>query len=124
LPTTALPIRSLLDAVVRTQITGVPLECIGVDEVLADTPLQDHIATMIQGDVVQYRNQNPEFVRDPVGEMRSAIDVLLYETERFERYYLEFVDELVFGERNHFVDARAVFVDVAEQLLARAGKLS
>jgi len=39
-------------------------------------------------------------------------------TRTFERDYLQFVDDLVFGESVSFTEARSVFIECAEQLMS------
>lgn len=80
----------------------------------------EHFAAMVAGDAAQFRNQYPEFSEDPMGQMRRVLDVLHHDADIFERDYLRFVDELVFGEPVTFAEARSVFIEVANQLLCRA----
>ena len=79
---------------------------------------REHFATMVAGDAAQYRNQYPEFEQDPVGQMRAVMEALHNDAGTFERDYLQFVDELVFGESVPFAEARSVFVELAEQLIS------
>ena len=79
----------------------------------------EHFAAMVTADAIQYRNQYPEFEQDPVGQMRVVLDALHHETDAFERDYLRFVDELVFGEPVTFAEARAVFIELAESLIGQ-----
>lgn len=79
----------------------------------------EHFAAMVAGDAAQYRNQYPEFEQDPVGQMRLVLDALHHEADAFERDYLQFVDELVFGEPVSFAEARTVFVELANRLLSQ-----
>jgi len=51
--------------------------------------------------------------------MRVGLNALLHEADAFERDYLQFVDALVFGEQVTFAEARAVFIELAERLLAK-----
>ena len=159
LPTAALPIASMLDALIQAPKTGLEVECIGVEEALAEKVLSflrrtaearagrnradyddrlvrhlydvraiargheglalphEHFAAMVASDAAQFRNQYPEFEKDPVGQMRLVLDALYQEADAFERDYLRFVDELVFGEAVPFVEARSVFIDLAERLI-------
>lgn len=161
LPTAALPIASMLDALIQAPKTGLQVECIGVEETLAEKVLSflrrtaearagrnradyddrlvrhlydvraiargreglalphEHFAAMVAGDAAQFRNQYPEFEEDPVGQMRVVLAALHQEADAFERDYLRFVDELVFGEAVTFAEARAVFIGLADELLAR-----
>lgn len=80
----------------------------------------EHFAALVAGDAAQFRNQYPEFEEDPVGQMRVVLDALHHEADAFERDYLRFVDELVFGEPVTFAEARAVFIELADQLLSRS----
>lgn len=161
LPTAPLPIASMLNRLIQAPKTDLQVECIGVEETLAEKILSflrrtaevragrnrtdydnrlvrhlydvmaiarsrdglvnalphKHFAAMVAGDAAQYRNQYPEFEQDPVGQMRCVLDALHYEAEAFERDYLQFVDELVFGEPVSFAEARTVFVELANRLL-------
>ncbi len=76
-------------------------------------------AALVAGDAARYRNQYPEFEVDPVGQMRVVLNALHHEADAFERDYLRFVDELVFGEPVPFAEARAVFVELAERLIGQ-----
>lgn len=78
----------------------------------------EHFAAMVAGDAAQYRNQYPEFEQDPMGQMRVVMDALHSDHEAFERDYLQFVDELVFGESVPFAEARSVFIELAERLMS------
>jgi len=51
--------------------------------------------------------------------MRVGLNALRNESDVFERDYQRFVDELVFGEPVLFAEARAVFIELAERLLAK-----
>ncbi|MGB4672674.1 MAG: nucleotidyl transferase AbiEii/AbiGii toxin family protein [Azovibrio sp.] len=161
LPTAPLPIASMLDVLIHAPRTDLHVECISVEETLAEKVLSflrrtaearagrnradyddrlvrhlydvraiargreelmlphEHFAVMVTGDAVQYRNQYPEFEQDPVGQMRVVLDALHHEADAFERDYLRFVDELVFGEPVTFAEARAVFIELAESLVGR-----
>ena len=161
LPTAPLPIASMLDVLSQAPRTDFHVECIGVEETLAEKVLSflrrtaearagrnradyddrlvrhlydvraiargreglalphEHFAVMVTGDAVQYCNQYPEFEQDPVGQMRVVLDALHHETDAFERDYLRFVDELVFGEPVTFAEARAVFIELAESLIGQ-----
>ena len=77
----------------------------------------DHFAVMVMGDAVQYRHQYPEFVDDPIGEMRGVLAALPIESS-FARDYEQLVDELVFGERLSFAEGQRVFIRMAERLLS------
>ena len=57
--------------------------------------------------------------RIPVAQMRVVLDALHHEADAFERDYLQFVDELVFGEQVTFTEARAVFIELAESLIGQ-----
>lgn len=161
LPTAPLPIASMLDALIQAPKTGLQVECIGVEETLAEKVLSflrrtaearagrnradyddrlvrhlydvraisrgreglalphEHFAAMVAGDAAQFRNQYPEFEEDPVAQMRVVLDALHQEADVFERDYLRFVDELVFGEAVTFAEARAVFIELAERLIGQ-----
>lgn len=162
LPTSPLPIASMLDVLIQAPKTDLHVECIGVEETLAEKVLSflrrtaearaarnradyddrlvrhlydvraiargreglvlphGHFAALVAGDAAQFRNQYPEFEEDPVGQMRVVLDALHHEADAFERDYLRFVDELVFGEPVTFAEARAVFIELADQLLSRS----
>jgi predicted nucleotidyltransferase component of viral defense system len=77
----------------------------------------EYFAAIVADDAVQFRNQYPEFQEDPVGQMRLVLEALHQETDAFERDYLCFVDDLVFGERVTFAEARAVFAELAARLI-------
>jgi hypothetical protein len=49
--------------------------------------------------------------------MRVAMEALDRDSGTFERDYLRFVDELVFGEPVTFSEARSVIVQMAEHLI-------
>ena len=66
----------------------------------------------------QYRNQYPEFEQNPAAQMRAVLEALQNEPSTFERDYLLFVDELVFGDPVPFAEASAVFIGLAEQLIS------
>lgn len=161
LPTSPLPIASMLDVLIQAPRTDLHVECIGVEETLAEKVLSflrrtaearadrnradyddrlvrhlydvraiargreglvlphEHFAALVAGDATQFRNQYPEFEEDPVGQMRVVLDALHHEADAFERDYLRFVDELVFGEPVTFAEARAVFVELAESLIGQ-----
>jgi predicted nucleotidyltransferase component of viral defense system len=161
LPTSPLPIPSMLDVLIQAPKSGLHVECIGVEETLAEKVLSflrrtaearagrnradyddrlvrhlydvraiargreglalphEHFAALVAGDAIQFRNQYPEFEKDPVGQMRVVLDALRHEADTFERDYLRFVDELVFGEPVTFAEARAVFIELADQLLSQ-----
>eukprot|EP01030_Chromulinospumella_sphaerica_P003550 gene3550-3473_t len=162
LPTAPLPIRSILDELLDAPTDDFKIECISVDETLAEKVLSflrrtaearagrnraayddrlvrhlydvraiaashdrlmsalphAHFGALVAGDAAQYRNQYPEFERDPVGQMREVLQALHKEPNSFERDYRQFVNELVFGESVPFVEARTVFVTLAERLLS------
>lgn len=160
LPTATLPIQSMLSTLMEESATGLPIECIGVEETLAEKVLSflrrtaearagrnraeyddrlvrhlydvraiararselrlpyEHFAAMVAGDASQFRNQSPEFEQDPFGQMRTVIEALKHDTSAFERDYLRFVDELVFGEPVSFAEARSVFIELAERLMS------
>lgn len=162
LPTSPLPIASMLDVLILAHKTDLHVECIGVEETLAEKVLSflrrtaearaarnradyddrlvrhlydvraiargreglvlphEHFAALVARDAAQFRNQYPEFEEDPVGQMRVVLDALHHEADAFERDYLRFVDELVFGEPVTFAEARAVFIELAVQLLSRS----
>ncbi len=159
LPTAPLPIASMLDVLIQAPRTDLHVECIGVEETLAEKVLSflrrtaearagrnradyddrlvrhlydvraiargreglvlphEHFAALVAGDATQFRNQYPEFEEDPVGQMRVVLYALQHEADAFERDYLRFVDELVFGEPVTFAEARAVFIELAERLI-------
>ena len=161
LPTAPLPIASMLDVLIQAPRTDLHVECIGVEETLAEKVLSflrrtaearagrnradyddrlvrhlydvraiarereglvlphEHFAALVAGDATQFRNQYPEFEEDPVGQMRVVLDALHHEADAFERDYLRFVDELVFGEPVTFAEARAVFMELAESLIGQ-----
>lgn len=161
LPTSPLPIASMLDVLIQAPKSGLHVECIGVEETLAEKVLSflrrtaearagrnradyddrlvrhlydvraiargreglvlphEHFAALVAGDATQFRNQYPEFEEDPVGQMRVILDALHHEADAFERDYLRFVDELVFGEPVTFAEARAVFIELAESLIGQ-----
>ena len=161
LPTAPLPIASMLDVLIQAPRTDLHVECIGVEETLAEKVLSflrrtaearagrnradyddrlvrhlydvraiargrerlalphEHFAALVAGDATQFRNQYPEFEEDPVGQMRVVLDALHHEADAFERDYLRFVDELVFGEPVTFAEARAVFIELAESLIGQ-----
>lgn len=161
LPTAPLPIASMLDVLIQAPKSGLHVECIGVEETLAEKVLSflrrtaearagrnradyddrlvrhlydvraiarereglvlphEHFAALVAGDATQFRNQYPEFEDDPVGQMRVVLDALHHEADAFERDYLRFVDELVFGEPVTFAEARAVFIELAESLIGQ-----
>jgi len=161
LPTSPLPIPSMLDVLIQAPKSGLHVECIGVEETLAEKVLSflrrtaearagrnradyddrlvrhlydvraiargreglvlphEHFAALVAGDATQFRNQYPEFEEDPVGQMRVILDALHHEADAFERDYLRFVDELVFGEPVTFAEARAVFIELAESLIGQ-----
>lgn len=161
LPTAPLPIASMLDVLIQAPKTDLHVECIGVEETLAEKVLSflrrtaearagrnradyddrlvrhlydvraiargreglmlphEHFAVLVAGDATQFRNQYPEFEEDPAGQMRVVLDALHHEAEAFERDYLRFVDELVFGEPVTFAEARAVFMELAESLIGQ-----
>jgi predicted nucleotidyltransferase component of viral defense system len=161
LPTAPLPIRSMLAELIADRADDFQIECISVDETLAEKvlsflrrtaevragrnraeyddrlvrhlydvraivahherlksePPHAHFAALVAGDAAQYRNQYPEFELDPVGQMRDVLQALHAQPDGFERDYLQFVDELVFGETVSFAEARLVFSQLADQLL-------
>lgn len=161
LPTTPMPIRSMLHELIDAPTDEFSIECVSVDETLAEKVLSflrrtaearagrnraeyddrlvrhlydvhaiaahhdrmmnalpyAHFGTLVAGDAAQYRNQYPEFEQDPFGQMREVIKALQTEPAGFERDYLRFVDELVFGETVPFSEATAVFINLAERLL-------
>jgi len=161
LPTSPLPIPSMLDVLIQAPKSGLHVECIGVEENLAEKVLSflrrtaearagrnradyddrlvrhlydvraiargreglvlphEHFAALVAGDATQFRNQYPEFEEDPVGQMRVILDDLHHEADAFERDYLRFADELVFGEPVTFAEARAVFIELAESLIGQ-----
>jgi hypothetical protein len=49
--------------------------------------------------------------------MREVLQALHVEPKEFERDYLQFVDELVFGETVSFAQARSTFTQLADQFL-------
>lgn len=161
LPTTSQPIASMLDVLIQAPATNLLVECIGVEETLAEKLLSflrrtaearagrnradyddrlvrhqydvraisrgregmalphELFAALVAGDAARYRNQYPEFEVDPVGQMRVVLNALHHEADAFERDYLRFVDELVFGEPVPFAEARAVFIELAERLIGQ-----
>ncbi len=165
LPTVPLPISAMLDTLIQAPTSSFQVECISVEETLAEKVLSflrrtaevraghnradcddrlvrhlydvraiargrqglvralphAHFAALVAGDAAQYRNQYPEFELDPVGQMRIVLNTLHHEAHSFESDYLQFVDELVYGEPVTFTEARAVFVELAECLLGQLG---
>ena len=161
LPTAPLPIASMLDVLIQAPRTDLHVECIGVEETLAEKVLSflrrtaearagrnradyddrlvrhlydvraiargcgglalphEYFAALVASDAAQFRNQYPEFEEDPVGQMRVVLNALQHEADAFERDYLRFVDELVFGEPVTFAEARAVFIELAESLIGQ-----
>lgn len=161
LPTAPLPVRSMLAELIADNSDEFQIECISVDETLAEKVLSflrrtaemragrnraeyddrlvrhlydvraiaanrshlmgqlphAHFASLVAGDAAQYRNQYPEFELDPVGQMRDVLKALHAQPDGFERDYLQFVDELVFGESVSFAEARLIFSQLAELLL-------
>jgi len=161
LPTAPLPIRSMLAELIADHSDEFQIECISVDETLAEKVLSflrrtaevragrnraayddrlirhlydvraiaanhdrlmgqiphAHFAALVAGDASQYRNQYPEFERNPVGQMREVLQALHIQPKEFERDYLQFVDELVFGETVPFAEARSTFTQLADQFL-------
>lgn len=161
LPTAPLPIRSMLAELIADHEADFQIECISVDETLAEKVLSflrrtaevragrnraqyddrlvrhlydvraivahherlthlppvAHFAELVAGDAIQFRHQYPEFEHDPVGQMRGVLQALHMQSDGFERDYLQFVDELVFGEAVSFTQARSIFSQVAEELL-------
>jgi predicted nucleotidyltransferase component of viral defense system len=160
LPTAPLPIASMLDVLIQAPRTDLHVECVSVEETLAEKVLSflrrtaevragrnradhddrlvrhlydvsaiargceglarshEHFAAQVAGDAARFRHQYPEFEEDPVGQRRGVLDALHHEADVFERDYLRFVDELVFGEAVTFIGARAVFIAWAERLIA------
>lgn len=160
LPTVLRSIDSMLNSLIQAPSLDLQVECVSVDETLAEKVLSflrrtaemragrnrveyddrlvrhlydvraislgrggmplptEHFVTLVAGDAAQYRNQYPEFDHDPVGQMRSVLDVLNHDASTFERDYQQFVDELVFGEPVLFDEARSVFVELAERFLS------
>lgn len=160
LPTLPLPIRSMLSTLIQESALDISIECIGVEETLAEKVLSflrrtaearagrnraeyddrlvrhlydvraiargrddlqlpyQHFAAMVAGDAAQYRNQYPEFEQDPVGQMRTVMEAMQSDPGPFERDYVQFVDELVFGEPVPFAEARSVFIELAGRLMS------
>ena len=160
LPTALLPICSMLSTLTQQTANSAPIECISVEETLAEKVLsflrrtaearagcnrgdydnrlvrhlydvraiarvtkglelsQAHFASMVAGDGAQYRNQYPAFEQDPAGQMRGVLEALQGESTTFERDYLLFVDELVFGDTVPFAEATAVFSEFATKLIS------
>jgi len=162
LPTAPLPIRSMLAELITDNSDEFQIECISVDETLAEKVLSflrrtaevragrnraqyddrlvrhlydvraiaahpdrlsnqlshAHFAALVVGDAAQYRNQYPEFEHNPVGQMREVLQALHAQPKEFERDYLQFVDELVFGETVSFTQARSTFTQLADQFLS------
>ena len=81
---------------------------------LSESEFQERIGD----DARQFGNQFPEFIADPLGQMRQALAALQNES-RFENDYRNFVDDLVYGNSVGFNEARSAFAAVAERLLAR-----
>jgi predicted nucleotidyltransferase component of viral defense system len=77
----------------------------------------NHFSAIAKGDAGQYRNQYPEFLTDPIGQMRIALTALTEYPAEFEGNYLRFVDDLVFGDRVSFAEASQTFTRVAGELL-------
>lgn len=51
--------------------------------------------------------------------MRAVVmQALLNDVRTFERDYMRFVEELVFGEPASFNEARSVFIDLADRLIS------
>lgn len=98
-------VRHLYD--VRAIISGKP------DTVL---PIE-YFAKTVMGDAVQFKNQYPEFLEDPLGQMRLVLAELNHQPELFEHNYERFVGELVFGDPVPFSEARSAFAGVAERFL-------
>ncbi len=84
---------------------------------LSSDLIPQHFVDMVNDDAERYRYQYPEFADDPVAQMRAALDALRDDETVFERDYIQFVDELVFGDAVSFAKAREVFIDQAERLL-------
>lgn len=95
-----------------------------VQSILAAHPAMampsEHFAAIAREDATQYRNQFPEFYADPLEQMRSVLDALKSDNEYFERHYRRFVDELVFGDRISYDEARSAFTGAADALLSES----
>lgn len=76
-----------------------------------------HFLKLVMGDAIQFRNQFPEFEQDPQGQMQLALNALHQQPVSFERDYVRFVDELIFGQQVSFDQARSEFCRLAHVLL-------
>lgn len=76
-----------------------------------------HFLKLVLGDAAQFRNQFPEFEQDPLGQLQLALNALHQQPASFERDYSRFVDELIFGQKLSFDQARAEFCRLAHVLL-------
>lgn len=159
LPTASLPIASMLAALTGIQQKEFQIDCISIEETLAEKILSflrrtaqvqttgsrddyddrlvrhlydvkaiakaedglvlpyEHFKQMVVDDGIQFRYQHPEFVQDPVGQLRLALDAVRSQDLNLESDYQRFVEELVFGEPVTFSEASDVFLELAEQLL-------
>ena len=90
-----------------------------ISRVLQDLELpRAHFAAMVAGDARQFRNQYPEFEGNPAAPMRAVLRELQDGAGNFAKDYTRFVDELVFGEAVSFDEARAAFIEIADQLVS------
>lgn len=161
LPSSALPISTMLGAITGTPQAAFQVECISIEETLAEKVLSflrrtaqaqagsnrgdyddrlvrhlydvraiakakqglllphAHFGQMVLGDGFQFRHQHPEFVDDPMGQLRLALDIVRQQGGDLERNYHSFVEELVFGEPVAFSEASSVFVELADRLISQ-----
>lgn len=96
----------MLSGLTGESASGFPVECIGVEETVAEKVLSFLRRT---AEARAGRNR-AEYDDRPVRH--------LYDASTFERDYLQFIDELVFGEPVSFAEARSVFIDLAERLIS------
>lgn len=85
-------------------------------EVMDNLPVE-HFLETVCFDAIQFQNQYPEFLIDPVGELRSVLDSLSTDPMH-SNYYALFVDSLVYGEQVSFEDAVSVFKDIADKMIS------
>ena len=72
---------------------------------------------MQASDARQFARQHPEYVEDRVRETKRAIAALANDT-RFEDWYAEFVEAMIYGDdRPRFQEVAATFTDAVHRAM-------
>jgi len=84
-------------------------------DIIDNLPVSHFVNTIVL-DAIQFKNQYPEFLIDPIGEMQKVLTNLSSNTMH-QKYYADFVDALVYGKKVSFNDAVNNFSYIANSMI-------